>query len=77
MIEITLPDGTKQKYDKPVKGKEIAKQIGPKLFKDAIALEINNSLYDLNYKINDNCNVRIITTKDPDAISILRRAKAS
>ena len=31
MINITLPDGTKQKYDTDVNGLDIARSIGPKL----------------------------------------------
>jgi len=76
MIEIILPDSTTQKYKNSVTGDELAKNIGPKLSKDAIALEVNNVLHDLSYTITDDCNVRIITRKDPDALDILRHSSA-
>ena len=40
-IEITLPDESIRKYNNPVTGEAIAFDIGPKLGKDAIAIEIN------------------------------------
>jgi len=76
MIEIILPDGTKQNYNEPITGFQIAKDIGPKLFKDAVALEVNNHLNDLTHVITENSNVRIITKKDPDALHILRHSSA-
>ena len=76
MIEIILPDGTKQNYNEPITGFQIAKDIGPKLFIDAVALEVNNHLNDLTHVITENSNVRIITKKDPDALHILRHSSA-
>ena len=45
-IEITLPDESIRKYNNPVTGEAIAFDIGPKLGKDAIAIEINKQLFD-------------------------------
>ena len=44
-IEITLPDESIRKYNNPVTGEAIAFDIGPKLGKDAIAIEINKQLF--------------------------------
>ena len=76
MINITLPDGTKQKYDTDVNGLDIARSIGPKLEKDSIAIEIDDKLYDLTYQIKQDSEVRIITKNDPNALDILRHSTA-
>jgi len=75
-IDITLPDGSVRNYDSPVTGFQIAESIGPRLLKDAICIEINNSFKDLSYEVSNNNNVRIITNKDLDALHILRHSSA-
>ena len=76
MIKITLPDGVIQEYKDTTTGIEIAENIGPKLLKDSIAIEINDILYDLSYQISSDANIRIITKNDPDALHILRHSSA-
>ena len=76
MINITLPDGAKQKYDADVNGLDIARNIGPKLEKDSIAIEIDDKLYDLTYQIKQDSEVRIITKNDPNALDILSHSTA-
>ena len=44
-IEITLPDKSIRKYNNPITGEAIALDIGPKLGKDAIGIEINKQLF--------------------------------
>ena len=75
-IDITLPDGSVRNYDSPVTGFQIAESIGPRLLKDAICIEINNSFKDLSYELSNDNNVRIITNKDLDALHILRHSSA-
>ena len=75
-IDITLPDGSVRNYDSPVTGFQIAESIGPRLLKDAICIEIDNSFKDLSYEVSNNNNVRIITNKDLDALHILRHSSA-
>ena len=55
MIKITLPDGVIQEYKDTTTGIEIAENIGPKLLKDSIAIEINDILYDLSYQYGIDC----------------------
>ena len=75
-IDITLPDGSIRNFDKPVTGYQIAESIGPRLLKDAICIEINNTFRDLSYEVAENNNVRIVTNKDLDALHILRHSSA-
>ena len=75
-IDITLPDGSIRNFDTPVTGYQIAESIGPRLLKDAICIEINNTFKDLSYEVAENNNVRIVTNKDLDALHILRHSSA-
>ena len=75
-IEITLPDESVRTYEKPITGEEIAFDIGPKLGKDAVAIEINRKLYDTSYVITENASIKILTKKDIQSLSILRHSSA-
>ena len=75
-IEITLPDQSVRTYDKAITGEEIAFDIGPKLGKDAVAIEINRNLYDTSYVITENASIKILTNKDIQSLSILRHSSA-
>jgi len=75
-IDITLPDGSIRNFDTPVTGYQIAESIGPRLLKDAICIEINNTFKDLSYEVAENNIVRIVTNKDLDALHILRHSSA-
>ena len=75
-IEITLPDESVRTYKKAITGEEIAFDIGPKLGKDAVAIEINRKLYDTSYVITENASIKILTNKDIQSLSILRHSSA-
>ena len=75
-IEITLPDESVRTYESAITGEEIAFDIGPKLGKDAVAIEINRKLYDTSYVITENASIKILTIKDIQSLSILRHSSA-
>ena len=61
MPQITLPDGSERSYDAPVTGFEIAESIGRKLAKAALAVRVNDELWDTTRKIESDSTVPIIT----------------
>jgi len=61
MITITLPDGTKKKYQKGITALAVAESIGKRLAKDAVAVVINGAAKDLTHKINSNSSLKILT----------------
>ena len=75
-LDITLPDGSVRSFENSITGDELAKNIGSRLHKDAVCIEIDNKFYDLSYSITENCNVRIVTINDLDALHILRHSSA-
>jgi threonyl-tRNA synthetase len=75
-INLILPDGSSKNYEKGTTGLEVAKGIGPRLAKDAVAIEVNGTLSDLNEKINENSKIKIITFKDKLGLDVLRHSLA-
>ena len=75
-IEITLPDKSIRTYEQPITGSDIANDIGPKLGKDAIGIEINKELFDTSYQIKENASIKILTKNDIQSLSVLRHSTA-
>ena len=76
MPEITLPDGSKKVFEKPVTIKEIAQSIGTGLAKATIAGKVNDVLFDATLPIDSDSNVVIITSRDKEGIEIIRHSFA-
>ena len=52
MVAITLPDGSKREFDKPVSGADVATDIGPGLAKAALAVRVGGEMKDLSTVID-------------------------
>lgn len=61
MVKITFPDGSIEEYKDGITPAEIAKMLGARLFKDALAAKVNDEVVDLNYPINKDCKIEILT----------------
>ncbi len=73
---ISLPDGSKKVFEKPVTILEIAQSIGAGLAKATIAGKVNDVLLDATIPINVDSKVVIITSKDKEGIEIIRHSFA-
>lgn len=76
MPVITLPDGNQKKFDSTVTVLQVAESIGVGLAKAAIAGSVNGKLVDTFYPIEQDAELRIITDRDPEGLSIIRHSTA-
>ena len=76
MINITLPDGNIKQFDAPLTGYEIAQSISKEFARQCVALQVNSHIVDLDTTISEDTSLRMITTKDPEALDILRHSAA-
>ena len=76
MPNLTLPDGTLKEFDQPVSFADVAKSIGPGLFKSAVAGKIDEKIFDLSYLINNDSNISIITKESEEGLEIIRHSTA-
>jgi threonyl-tRNA synthetase len=72
MISLTLPDGSRRQFERPLSGAELAAAIGPGLAKAALAVKIDGTLRDLAAIIDRDARVEIVTRSHPDALELLR-----
>ncbi|MEC7388059.1 MAG: threonine--tRNA ligase [Pseudomonadota bacterium] len=72
MPNITLPDDSIRSFDGSVDGFELASAIGPGLAKSAMMMIVDGNERDLSFRIEQDCNVIIITRKDAVALDLIR-----
>ena len=73
---ITLPDGSTKAFDEPVDGLALARSIGARLEKDAVAMRVDGELKDLTAKIDRDARVEIVTRHSADGLELLRHDAA-
>ncbi|MBS3756008.1 MAG: threonine--tRNA ligase [Desulfobacterales bacterium] len=76
MINITFPDGTTRAFESPVDGFTVAAGISDGFARNCVAMELNSRLVDMSTRIHEDAGIRFITTKDPEALDILRHTAA-
>lgn len=76
MINITLPDGNIKAFEGPISGLEVARSISEGFARNCVAMEIDDNLVDLNFAIDHDVNIRLITSKDKEGLEILRHSAA-
>jgi len=76
MITLTLPDGSTEHFEENPTGFEAAKRISEGLARNSVAMEKDGEIIDLHTKITQNSRIRLLTTKDPEALDILRHSAA-
>ena len=76
MPTITLPDGNNLKFSKKVTGLEIAEKISKSLAKEAMVISVDGNLKDLNFIIENDCKVKIFTSKNEEGLDTIRHDTA-
>jgi threonyl-tRNA synthetase len=76
MVHITFPDGNIKAFENPPTGLDIARSISEGFARNCVALQKNGDLLDLNARVEEDAAIRLVTTKDPEALHILRHSAA-
>jgi threonyl-tRNA synthetase len=76
MPVITLPDGSKRDYPRPISVAEVAADIGPGLAKAALAGKVDGKLVDTSCRIDRDAQLAIVTERDPEGVETLRHSTA-
>ncbi len=76
MVKITLPDSSILEVKDKTTPKQIAEKFGPAPLEKVIAAKINGKISDLNTPIDNDAELQIITTDDPEAVDVMRHSCA-
>jgi threonyl-tRNA synthetase len=73
-MQVTLPNGDLLELRDGATGLEAAEAIGPRLARDAAAVEVDGELRDLRLPLPDGARLRILTVGDEAALPVLRHS---
>jgi len=75
-LSLRLPDGSIRQLPEGATGADLARSIGPRLLEAALAVRVDGTLQDLSRPLREGAQVAIITSKDAEAVDILRHSTA-
>ncbi len=75
-IIVTLPDGSERVLEQGATGATLALSIGRRLAKEAVAIEVDGELADLNRPLPDAAKVRLVTSGSDEGRAVLRHSTA-
>ncbi len=76
MPTITLPDGSRREFDRPVTVREVAESIGPGLARAALAGKLDGRLVDTSHVIDHDAELAIVTDRDEEGVDVIRHSTA-
>ncbi len=76
MLDLTLPDGSVRSVPPGTLPRDVVAAIGPRLLRDAIAVEVDGSIQDLMTPLRTGGAFRVLTASDPRSLDVLRHSGA-
>ncbi len=73
-VRVSLPDGSEREFPAGTTVVQVAAAIGPRLARDTVAGLVNGRLVDLRTPLSADAELRIVTTKDPEAGEVIRHS---
>jgi threonyl-tRNA synthetase len=75
-LHLTLPDGSGREVQEGTLARDVVASIGPRLLRDAIAVEVDGVVQDLMTPLRTQGAFRVITADDPRSLDLLRHSGA-
>jgi threonyl-tRNA synthetase len=76
MLTLQLPDGSERQVPAGTMAADVVRSIGERLARDAVAVEVNGEVQDLMTPLRAGGRFRVLTERDPEALSVLRHSAA-
>ena len=75
-VTVTLPDGSTKQIPAGSPVRAVAEAISPRLADAALVAWVDDTLVDLTYPLTTDAAVRIVTSKNPEALEVYRHSTA-
>jgi threonyl-tRNA synthetase len=75
-IQVRLPDGSSMEVPKGTTPLAIARALSPRLAEAALVAKSNGTLIDLTRPLEQDTELRILTSRDPEALQVFRHSSA-
>jgi threonyl-tRNA synthetase len=76
VLRLTLPDGSVREVPPGTPARDVVASIGPRLLRDAVAVEIGGAIQDLQTPLRESGAFRVLTASDPRSLDVLRHSGA-
>jgi threonyl-tRNA synthetase len=76
MLTLTLPDGAIRQVEEGTLPRDVIASIGPRLLRDALAVEVDGEVLDLVTPLRKSGAFRVLTPNDQAALDVLRHSGA-
>src|SRR5580765_6773200 len=76
MLTLKLPDGATREAPEGALPRDIVASIGPRLLRDAIAVQVDGEIIDLVTPLRKSGSFRVLTAKDQASLAVLRHSGA-
>lgn len=74
MVKVTLPDDSQLKVAAGTTAIDVARQISDGLARAALAASVDGKLVDLSTPIEGDCDLKILTDRNPEALDVVRHS---
>lgn len=75
-VQVLLPDGSERAYPAGITAGDVAKDLSPRLAKEAVVAMANDRLVDLDAQLTGRVALRILTPDQPEGLDTLRHSTA-
>lgn len=75
-IKITFPDGSSKELKNGITGLKIAESISEGLARQALAIKVDDKVWDLSREIKHDAKIQILTFKDKEGLEVFRHSTA-
>src|SRR5688572_5970776 len=75
-LTLRLPDGAERQVEEGTLPRDVVASIGPRLLKDALAVEVDGEVQDLMTPLRRGGLFRVLTAKDEKSLDVLRHSGA-
>ncbi|MGB3960128.1 MAG: threonine--tRNA ligase, partial [bacterium] len=75
-IVISLPDGSQLEYPRGVEVAQVARDISPRLYKDAVAAKVNGRLVDLATPLEEDSELEVLTFASEEGQRVFRHTSS-
>ncbi|MBE0598554.1 MAG: threonine--tRNA ligase [Desulfuromonadales bacterium] len=76
MVRIELPDGSKREIPRGTTPLEVARSIGERLARQAVAARLNGTLVDLATPVGEDARLDLVTLDSPEGLEVYRHSCA-
>ena len=76
MVKVTLKDGSVKEFEQGISIMDVAKSISEGLARAIVAASVNGEVVDLDYKINEDCELNLFKFDDVEGKDVFRHTSA-